>query len=111
MLFEKHVKGLGDDLYRPLFHTAAVAYGRPFSGNKPHGALDPKWAKFDDPLRQQTHDLLIEARNTYVAHSDEGVRKVEIFPDGTPIPGGGGAAFVGLSIGVTTKIFPPELFG
>jgi hypothetical protein len=83
----KDKMGFGHRTYLPLLYVAAVAYARPFTQNKPHGALPEKWAKFADPPCQRLHDQVLEMRNQYVAHSDQAARAVRIMPAGYVIPG------------------------
>jgi hypothetical protein len=84
-LIIQHVRDMGDKLYLPLFHAIVVSYARPFTQNRPHGRLSAEWATFSDPHFQEAHDKLIKARNQYIAHSDEEIRKVLILPSGAPI--------------------------
>ena len=107
-LVVNRVQGLGDDLYMPLFHAAAIAYGRPFTHNRPYGALGGKWERFTDPRLQQTHDTLIRVRDELVAHSDQSRRTVDIIPGGTPL--GEGRAAGRLMLSVATSVFPLQRF-
>jgi hypothetical protein len=84
-LMIQHVKDMGDKLYQPLFHAIVVSYARPFTKNQPHGRLPTEWSKFSDPYFQEAHDKIIKARHQYIAHSDEEIRKVLIFPPGARI--------------------------
>jgi hypothetical protein len=105
----EHVKDMGSKLYQPLFHAIVVSYARPFTGNRPHGRLPAEWSKFPDPYFQEAHDKIIKARNQYIAHSDEEIRKVLIFPPGAPI-GETGYRAGDLSLTVRTMGFPLEWF-
>jgi hypothetical protein len=84
-LMKKNVDAVGNELYQPLFHAIVIAYARPFTRNKPLGPLSTEWPNFSNPEFQQTHDELIKARHQFIAHSDEEVRRVEIFPHGSSI--------------------------
>jgi len=72
----------GSKLYMPLLNAVAITYSRPFKHSEPVGPLRPEWHKFDDPRLQELHDILIKIRDTSVAHSDQEVRKVTIYPPG-----------------------------
>lgn len=84
-LFREKVDRLGHELYYPLYCSIIICYGRPFSDNRPLGALPSQWRKFSSPRLQVTHDELIEARNGLIAHSDLKVRKVNIVPEGAKL--------------------------
>ena len=84
-LFIEKVDRLGHDLYYPLYCSIIICYGRPFSDNKPLGPLPSQWRKFSSPRLQATHNELIDARNSLIAHSDLKVRKVNIVPEGAKI--------------------------
>jgi hypothetical protein len=105
----EHVKDMGDKLYQPLFHAIVVSYARPFTGNRPHGRLHAEWSTFSDPYFQEAHDKIIKARHQYIAHSDEEIRKVLIFPPGARI-GETGYRAGDLSLTVRTLGFPLEWF-
>jgi hypothetical protein len=75
-----------DPLWRPLADAAVITYCRPFTGNRPFGALDSTWATFEDPAHQDLHDYLMKLRHKTVAHSDAVVRNVLVLPPGTPRP-------------------------
>lgn len=76
------VANSGEEMLWPLMDAVAVAYGRPFSDNRPYGPLGRKWTRFDSAELQTLHDNLVELRNKLVAHSDGAVRPVVIFPPG-----------------------------
>ncbi len=78
----KTVKGKEDKLLPPLTNAVVVSYGRPFSDNKPFGPLPRQWRKFKDSEHQRIHKLIIDMRNTIVAHSDQNARTVLIIPPG-----------------------------
>lgn len=84
LLLEK-VKGIKDDLYYPLSTAVIICYARPFTANKPYGALPNKWSEFTIPRYKQIHKKLINARNKLMAHSDMEVRKVKILPPKIPL--------------------------
>ena len=105
----QHVKDLGDKLYQPLFHAMVIAYARPFTRNHPHARLPAEWTKFAEPHFQEAHDALISARDKYIAHSDEEVRQVLIFPPGAPF-GDTGLKTGDVSLTVRTMGFPLSWF-
>jgi hypothetical protein len=92
------VKKLGDELYDPLWHAIVISYARPFTQNKPHGALPARWTKFDEDRLQLTHDSLIDDRKKFVAHGDAEVRKVQILPPGIYFGEVGPNAGIGVSV-------------
>jgi hypothetical protein len=108
-LIIQHVKELGSDLYQPLFHAMVIAYARPFTHNKPLGRLPGEWSKFSDPHFQEAHDALIRSRHQYIAHSDEEIKKVLIFPHGAAL-GETGLKSGGISLTVKTMGFPLSWF-
>jgi hypothetical protein len=108
-LMINNVGHLGHDLYEPLFHAIIIAYARPFTRNKPLGPLSKEWPNFSNPDFQETHDELIKARHQFIAHSDEEVRRVEIFPHGSPIQETG-LKSGNVGIGVRTIAFPLPRF-
>jgi hypothetical protein len=103
-LLIQHVEGLGDKLYQPLFHAIVMAYARPFTRNQPLGPLPAEWSKFSNPHFQETHDDLIKSRHQFIAHSDEEIRKVIIFPPGASL-GKTGLKSGGVSISIRTIAF------
>jgi hypothetical protein len=102
-LMIQHVKEIGNDLYQPLFHALVIAYARPFSKNRPLGPLPSEWSKFSNPAFQQMHNDLVSARNQFIAHSDEEIRKVYIYPPGTSLPAGYTAG--GVVIAINTLVY------
>jgi hypothetical protein len=108
-LIIQHVKDLGDKLYQPLFQAMVIAYARPFTRNRPHGRLPAEWSKFAEPHFQEAHEALIRARDKYIAHSDEEIRKVLIFPHGSDLLETGFKAG-DISLTVRTLGFPLEWF-
>lgn len=79
-LFIEMVDDVNHDLYYPLFTSIVVCYARPFTNNKPYGALPGKWENFEDGKMKSTHDALIKARHELIAHSDMAARKAKIVP-------------------------------
>ena len=71
-LEEGHDNDIGPRGYG-LFTGLAVSYARPFTtgdGN-PYGPLDGKWSKFPGrPELMANHTMLIQHRNTLLAHND-----------------------------------------
>ncbi len=108
-LLISRVKGMGDPLYMPLLNALIICYSRPFSDNRPIGALPGRWGKFSERQFQQLHNTILELRNKVIAHSDLDVRKVFIVPDGAPI-GGIGEKSIGLSLAVTFNAIPLDRF-
>jgi hypothetical protein len=108
-LMIKNVRHLGNDLYQPLFHAIVIAYARPFTRNKPLGPLSAEWPNFSNSDFQETHAELIKARHKFIAHSDEEVRRVEIFPHGSSVMETG-LKSGGVGVGVHTIVFPLSYF-
>lgn len=106
----REVKSLGDDLYYPLLNALIVCYSRPFSPNKPLGSLKKKWHKFNNPDFQEIHEEILELRDKVVAHSDLEVRRVHIYPRGTPLPELGKGMKSGGSLSVSSYYLPLEMF-
>jgi hypothetical protein len=104
-LFLKTVKSLSDELYNPLFTAIVVCYARPFTDNKPYGALPKKWSQFEDPKHRELHDDLIKARRELVAHSDVSARKAKITPPGVVVGMLDGKEFRSAKIGVETTYY------
>jgi hypothetical protein len=71
--------------------------------------LPAEWSKFSTPHFQETHDDLIKSRHQFIAHSDEEIRKVEIFPSGAPV-GKTGLKSGDVSISIRTMAFPMSQF-
>lgn len=84
-LILKNVKSIKDEILYPLTTSVVVCYSRPFTANKPYGALPKKWGKFDRPQYQTTHEKLLQARHELFAHSDMNVRKAQIVPQNVPL--------------------------
>ena len=76
----KYIKELRDERLYPLTTAVVVCYARPFTQNKPFGALPEKWSRFSNSGFKDIHDKLIKARNEIFAHSDMNIRKVQIVP-------------------------------
>jgi hypothetical protein len=66
---EEHVPEI-NDLWIPLQDAVVIAYARPFTSNKPFGALPARWSKFDDLRNQSLHDEILRMRHEVVPHSD-----------------------------------------
>ena len=81
------VRDLGDTQYYPHFVTLVICYARPFTKNKPYGALKKKWAQFPDETTSAMHKQLLDARHKFIAHSDGSIRSMQITPKGYIIPG------------------------
>jgi hypothetical protein len=66
---------------RALLSAAIVAYCRPFTDNKSQGFATPKLPISQLKavrLRRKLHNLLIEKRNTFIAHADWSARSAEL---------------------------------
>jgi hypothetical protein len=108
----KNVKSIKDRILYPLTTSVVVCYARPFTANKPYGALPNKWSKFDNPRYQATHDELLQARHELFAHSDMNVKQVMIVPPNIPLMTHGGQEWKNPEIGteVSYKLFAPDYF-
>ena len=95
---------LRNPLYQPLVEAIVISYSRPFTRNKPYGALPAKWGKMGHVKLQEIHDDLIASRAKAVAHSDFEERKIMITPPGAKI-GKTELRTGGLGIIVTKRIF------
>jgi hypothetical protein len=82
-----NIKFLGDPLYHPHYVTLVICYARPFTRNNLYGALSKKWSKFPNEPAAGMHKQLIDARHTFVAHSDGSVRCLQITPKGHVVRG------------------------
>ena len=82
-----NIADLGDPLYYPHSVTLVICYARPFTRNNVYGALGNKWSTFPNEPATGMHRQLIDARNTFVAHSDGSVRGLQITPKGYLVPG------------------------
>lgn len=108
-LFIKTVRDIRDPNFQPLQDAIVIAYARPFTGNKPYGSLDKKWEVFSDHGMQRLHELLVNTRNTLIAHSDKLYRKVQIVPEGTSsVPGLSTTKGLGITVG--TKKIAMDMF-
>lgn len=76
------------DAFWPFHYAVVASYGRPFTDNKPLGALPATWGRFDQPRLQHIHDSVIELRHKTVAHSDLEHRPVIIIAKGTVLAEG-----------------------
>jgi hypothetical protein len=66
---------------RALLSAAIIAYCRPFTDSKSQGFATPKLPISQLKavrLRRNLHDLLIEKRNTFIAHADWSARSAEL---------------------------------
>jgi len=88
-LMLKVAPAFGDPLYVPLLSAIVVCYARPFTRNRPLGALPEKWRTFPDQRMQQMHDALYKARSELIAHSDMNARQAKIVPPGFVLSEGG----------------------
>lgn len=107
--FLETVKDIRDPNFQPLQDAIVIAYARPFTGNRSYGPLDKKWGMFGDHGMQRLHELLVDTRNTLIAHSDKLYRKVQIIPDGTStVPGLPTTKGLGITVG--TKKIAMDMF-
>jgi hypothetical protein len=82
-----NITDFGNPLYYPHSVTLVICYARPFTRNNVYGALGSKWSTFPNEPATGMHRQLIDARNTFVAHSDGSVRGLQITPKGYSVPG------------------------
>lgn len=111
-LILNNVKSIKDENLYPLTTSVVVCYSRPFTANKPYGALPKRWSKFDNPLYQNTHDMLLQARHELFAHSDMDIRKAQIIPPNVPfvIDGDKDLKSPEISTQVSYKLFAIDFF-
>lgn len=81
-----NISDFGDPLYYPHSVTLVICYARPFTKNNVYGTLGKKWSKFPNKPATGMHKQLIDARNTFIAHSDGSVRVLQITPKGYSVP-------------------------
>jgi hypothetical protein len=93
-----------DELYLPLVHGAVISYTRPFSKNRPLGAIRPR---IPGNLRP-AHKALRRLRNRAVAHSDLVDRSIWIHPPGLP-SGQNGHLSTSLGYSVSVPLADPRL--
>ena len=104
-LMIENVYGMGHDLYYPLYSSVVVCYSRPFTNNKPHGALPEKWYTFDDSIHDEMHKKILKARHELIAHSDMVVNKAFIVPAGVTVAKNEKKPIVSEHIGVQTTMY------
>ncbi len=111
-LILNNIKSIKDENLYPLTTSVVVCYSRPFTANKPYGALPKRWSKFDNPKYQTTHDRLLQARHELFAHSDMNVRKAQIVPQNVSFAMEGGRELRSPEIGiqVTYTLFEIDFF-
>lgn len=91
--------GMDNPLFQPLIEAIVISYARPFTPNESLGELKKEWNKFANQRLQETHRLILQARNELIAHSDRYVRKAQIVPPGdSKLPG-----FKSVSVGYAIK--------
>ena len=107
-----NVKNIKDENLYPLTTSVVVCYSRPFTKNAPYGSLPKKWAKFNNPQYQATHDRLLQARHELFAHSDMNVRKAQIVPPNLPLGINGGKVLKSpeISTQVSYTLFEIDFF-
>ena len=95
----------------PLYSAIVVCYSRPFTNNKPHGALSRKCYTFENALHKKTHGELLKARHELIAHSDMTVKWAMIVPPGVEIARKSKKSIVSDHVGVQTSLyFYPKSF-
>jgi hypothetical protein len=67
---ENEIKGPENPLYQPLMTSVCVMYGKPFTNNSGVGMLSEKLVKFDDKSLTDAHEVLMDARHKFYAHTD-----------------------------------------
>jgi len=82
-LFIDTVDSLSHPLYYPLYASIVVCYVRPFTKNKPFGAIPKRYSKFDGLSElNELHKELLKYRHEFIAHNDMTLRKAIIVPEG-----------------------------
>jgi len=72
--------GMGDGLYYPLYCAIVICYSRPFTQNKPYGAIGNRWKKYTNQRFNDIHKKILKARNEIIAHSELQIREASIIP-------------------------------
>jgi hypothetical protein len=67
---EQEIKEPDHPLYQPLMTSVCVMYGKPFTNNSGVGMLSEKLIKFDDKSLTDTHEILMDSRHKFYAHTD-----------------------------------------
>lgn len=96
-------------LFYSLTTAVIVCYSRPFTVNKPYGALS---TRFCNPKYKSIHDQLIKSRHEMFAHSNMDVRKAQIVPPDFLIFRGRGEELKSayISTQVSLYLFPVDFF-
>jgi hypothetical protein len=97
----------GSPLYVALNNALVVAYARPFTNNKPLGALPARWQRFGDARQSELHADLLAARNRVVAHSQMFDGKVVIVPRGSRFSPGDPPMLE--AVGIAVDMFAPDV--
>jgi hypothetical protein len=71
-----------DNLYQTLLFGAVISYCRPFTSSERLGRSSRKWSRFGNDANKKYHDILLDYRNSVVAHSDINNNKLYIYPTG-----------------------------
>lgn len=66
--------------HKVLLYAVITTYGRAFQAMQPFGKLAKEWGQFDNKRLTETHRLLMDLRNQYVAHADYKGREVVVYP-------------------------------
>lgn len=80
--FIENVKDIKNELWLSLQEAIIISYARPFTENKPLGPIRKSWNKMPNPEMQKIHNMILEARDKQIAHSDLEQNKVFIIPKG-----------------------------
>lgn len=66
----KNAPCVDEATYEALVTGIFVLYARPFGGNNAVGCLPKRFGEFKDGRLQNTHQMILLARNHFVAHTD-----------------------------------------
>ena len=102
-LMLERVTGFGDPLYYPIFAATVICYARPFTNNKPLGALPNRYTRFGSKGHKKVHDDLMSARHELIAHSDMSIRQARIVPIGAVVAESNGKPLRSQSIGTMSN--------
>lgn len=105
----KYAPEIGSDLNYPLLVAAIVCYSRPFTANKPYGALPGRYLNLLSDTLRSLHNEITSARNKYFAHSDLTEREACILPKGALIASSPSELrSAGLGSAMKFYLYPPE---
>jgi hypothetical protein len=66
----KNGPSLDEGSYEALVNGVFVLYSRPFGTNNGVGCLPQEFRRYSSPTLQNIHDMILSARNRFVAHTD-----------------------------------------